>query len=202
MVDTLCNATRLARNSYADKVDRVVGLAYDLKGRMTRMLARTTCKSLDISYNRSDETHDYDDRTLGKTSWRLTNGIHKLWKLQAAMQRHEFEQAFADADDGIDSDHEEPCDDLPHDWVHLEDCTTGDDGKVSAGKCNVFRIQKLVTSVKAFAKRAACIMRKACRTLIRDKIDGSTQGADKQMFKYLRRDQAPRAAAMYDPDAK
>ena len=143
MVDTLCNATRLARNSYADKVDGVVGLAYDLKGRMTRMLARTTGKSLNISYDRADDTHDYDDSTLGKTSWRLTNGIRKLWKLQAAIQRHEFEQEFADADEGIDADHEEPCDDLPHDWVHLEERTKDETGKVTAGKCNVFRMSRV-----------------------------------------------------------
>ena len=115
--------------------------------------------------------------------------------------RHEFEQAFADSDDGTQDDLEEPCDDLPHDWVHLEECTKDDEGKVTAGKCNVLRIQKLVASVKAYAKRAAGIMRKACRTLVRDRIDGGTQEADKQMYKYLRRDQSPRAAAMYDPDS-
>ena len=62
--------------------------------------------------------------------------------------------------------------------------------------------QKLVASVKSYAKRAAGIMRKACRLLVQDRIDGGTQESDKQMFKYLKRDTAPRAAAMYDPDAK
>ena len=66
------------------------------------MLARTTNTWQDISYDRLDDTHGYDDCTLGKTSWRLTNGVNKLWKLQTAMQRQEFEQAFADDGDGMD----------------------------------------------------------------------------------------------------
>ena len=56
------------------------------------------------------------------------------------MQRHEFEQAFTNADDGIDSDHDEPPDELPQDWVHLENCTKDENGKVVAGKCNVGKI--------------------------------------------------------------
>ena len=67
VVDTLRNATRLARNSYADNVDRVIGLASDLKGRIARMLAHGTDTGQDISYDRSDDTHGYDDSTLGKT---------------------------------------------------------------------------------------------------------------------------------------
>ena len=51
VVDTLCNATRLARNGYADKVDRVIGLASDLKGRIASMLARNTDTWQDVSYD-------------------------------------------------------------------------------------------------------------------------------------------------------
>ena len=49
-VDTISNATFMARNSYADKVDRVIGLASDLKGRTTRLLGQSTNTRRSICY--------------------------------------------------------------------------------------------------------------------------------------------------------
>ena len=100
--NTFSIATRAARNYFSDGVDRVIGLAVDLENRVTRVAGGDAEAKVTIKYEVQHDG-DYDTSTLGKTSWRLGKCLTKLWGMQTAIQKEEFEAAFTDV---------VPCDDL------------------------------------------------------------------------------------------
>ena len=57
----------------------------------------------------------------------------------------------------------------------------------------------MIETIKTAARRVSAKYRKSSREETKQALDCNSQESDKQMFRYLRGDQAPASAAMYDP---
>ena len=84
--------TRSARNHFSNHVERVLGLANDLKCRVTRLGKGNDKQEYDIKFS-NQATQSYDEATAGKTSWRLTKWSKKLWALTRRTTEGNFETA-------------------------------------------------------------------------------------------------------------
>ena len=192
--------TRSARNAFSNNVDRTLGLANDLKNRIRRLTTHKEEVKLVEYHPHSDD--NYDSTTLAKTSWRLTKWVKKIWGIHNAVLRDELECGFGeipDTDDEQDESMEDPDDPLPDKWEHVHEPETSEDNKRIAGKVSATTLQKVIETIKTAARRVSAKYRKSCREETKQALDCNSQESDKQMFRYLRGDQAPASAAMYDP---
>ena len=89
-------STRSARNHFSNHVERLLGLATDLKGRILRLTKGDEEEEFSIDYRQSEE-QAYDSVTAGKTSWILPKWIRQLWTLQKKMTEGKYETAYVTA---------------------------------------------------------------------------------------------------------
>ena len=184
--------TRSARNHFSNHVERVLGLANDLKCRIGRINMGDNKQDLTIKFsNHTEQT--YDEITAGKTSWRLSKWIRKLWTLMKCMTEGKYETAYTtvqeDEQNGIDEipgladnsdSEEEDSEDFPLEWGHLTHRHTDDNGKVTQGNTTCERLQTLATSIKKKARSIASKMRREIRDVTEERINAPTQDSDKR----------------------
>ena len=206
--------TRSARNHFSKHVERVIGVASDLKGRILRLTQGNVQQEFNIEY-RPRDTQTYDTATAGKTSWRLTKHARKLWNMMTRMTEGKYETAYTsvpeedddeDSDDDLpplypadsDDEEEEPLK-APPEWRHLKIDKGNDQNKTHYGSTTVERLQGLISAIKKKARSVASLLRREIRSELEVKINAPTREADKRMFEHLRKDWIPAASAMYDP---
>ena len=141
-----CDVTRIPRNHFTNRVDGILGLAYDTRSRIRRLMNNTQRKDDDTDIFENEdatqvtmnfdekcahlidatyEDEDYDALTLFKTSKRLNNKLHKFPDdIRTALDTHDNEQ---DEDDDIGFN------DNLYEKLTTEDGATDDDDSDGGG---------------------------------------------------------------------